>query len=292
MSDYVAKVKIQNGRIYTLMAAKGMKSQAALARAAGVQQTQVSDLMNFKLGPMRLDGKWKKCVVQIADALGCLEDDLFSPEQMALLVPTNRRDYMISHDEVMRIARNTEAPLRIEHEVEQRDLKNLLHTALDEALTPRQRRALVMYFGLEGCKRCTHQEIGIVLDVTAARVNQIINNAVRKLRQAGPARAMIEGYLQDDECIEHDWAGQITDDYCKRCGFPRDPDREDEELPSLNTLMEALEYANKNYRLLSVSKSDGMVVESFITPNGRNVVIKLPLNKQRWYDRPIGAEHG
>ncbi len=73
-------------------------------------------------------------------------------------------------------------------------VREQLHHALRHHLTPRERRILVLYYGLEpGAEEMTLERIGDVMGVTRERIRQIRERAFIKLRESadGPA---LSGY--------------------------------------------------------------------------------------------------
>jgi len=66
--------------------------------------------------------------------------------------------------------------------VEERMLSEQIERALD-TLTPRDARVLRLYFGLEGGREHTLEEIGAMLGVTRERVRQLRDRALKRLRE-------------------------------------------------------------------------------------------------------------
>lgn len=69
-----------------------------------------------------------------------------------------------------------------EADVEERLLAEQVERALD-TLSPRDARVLRLYFGLEGGREHTLEEIGNMLGVTRERVRQLRDRALRRLRE-------------------------------------------------------------------------------------------------------------
>jgi RNA polymerase primary sigma factor len=61
-------------------------------------------------------------------------------------------------------------------------LAEQIERALD-TLTPRDARVLRLYFGLEGGREHTLEEIGNMLGVTRERVRQLRDRALKRLRE-------------------------------------------------------------------------------------------------------------
>src|SRR4051812_5189599 len=62
-----------------------------------------------------------------------------------------------------------------------------------EVLSPRDRRVLTLYFGLEGSRPMTLQEIARELGVTRERVRQLRDRALKRLRESDTADVLKEG---------------------------------------------------------------------------------------------------
>ena len=182
MSDYLLQLKIKNGRIATLMREHGIESQAELARLAGLTPSIVGDILNFKKPPMNKDGLWSHPVEAIANVFGCLPDEMFSPEQMTLEVESNRRDYLITHDEAMALAKGREAPISLEQMCDDAQVVKLIDSTID-GLKPNEQKVLAMRFGLRGQEERTLAEIGEELGIGAERVRQIEARALVRIRR-------------------------------------------------------------------------------------------------------------
>lgn len=76
-----------------------------------------------------------------------------------------------------------------ELEVETRLRSEAVTKALD-ALEPRDARVLRLYFGLEGGREHTLEEIGNVLGVTRERIRQLRDRALRRLKEGGMGEAL------------------------------------------------------------------------------------------------------
>ena len=62
-----------------------------------------------------------------------------------------------------------------------------------EVLSPRDRRVLILYFGLEGSRPMTLQEIARELGVTRERVRQLRDRALKRLRETDMADVLRDG---------------------------------------------------------------------------------------------------
>jgi RNA polymerase primary sigma factor len=78
---------------------------------------------------------------------------------------------------------------RPEEEVEDRLLSEHIERALD-TLTPRDARVVRLYFGLDGGREHTLEEIGNMLGVTRERVRQLRDRALKRLREGDLGTAL------------------------------------------------------------------------------------------------------
>src|SRR5688572_13146489 len=76
-----------------------------------------------------------------------------------------------------------------EEDVEERLLAEHIERAL-ETLTPRDARVIRLYFGLEGGREHTLEEIGNMLGVTRERVRQLRDRALKRLREGDMGSAL------------------------------------------------------------------------------------------------------
>ena len=60
----------------------------------------------------------------------------------------------------------------------------------DETLAPRDARVLRLYFGLDGGREHTLEEIGALFGVTRERVRQLRDRALKRLREGDAGRAL------------------------------------------------------------------------------------------------------
>lgn len=85
-----------------------------------------------------------------------------------------------------------ETPCSPEDMAEQAAIRETVRSALD-GLTPRERKVLVLRYGLDGGPSRTLEEIGKALGVTRERVRQIENKALHKLRRQRSLRELHTG---------------------------------------------------------------------------------------------------
>ncbi|MBI4513519.1 MAG: RNA polymerase sigma factor RpoD/SigA [Gemmatimonadetes bacterium] len=78
----------------------------------------------------------------------------------------------------------------IEEHVEAEARRQFLEQMFESYLTERERKILVLYYGLDDGDQMTLEEIGTLLGVTRERIRQIRNRAFEKLRQSPDGQAL------------------------------------------------------------------------------------------------------
>jgi RNA polymerase primary sigma factor len=81
----------------------------------------------------------------------------------------------------------------IEVDVEALARREFLERMFEGYLTERERKILVLYYGLDDGEEMTLEQIGSLLGVTRERIRQIRNRAFDKLR-ASPDGPALEGF--------------------------------------------------------------------------------------------------
>ena len=160
---------------------------AALAnqgRAVRVPLNRASDLARIFRERERLKQELGRepTVTEVGEAA------LLTPEVVQSLQTLNaaeiRLDAPIGESEDSQLVERFmfEEAMRPEEEVEDRLLAEHIERALD-TLTPRDARVVRLYFGLDGGREHTLEEIGNMLGVTRERVRQLRDRALKRLRE-------------------------------------------------------------------------------------------------------------
>jgi RNA polymerase primary sigma factor len=117
---------------------------------------------------------------------------------VALLQPTRSLDEPVMAGDAGRTLGETLALDRSEDDdslpggIENDSRREAIARAL-EVLAPRDRRVLMLYFGLEGNRPMTLQEIARELGVTRERVRQLRDRALKRLRESDTADVLRDG---------------------------------------------------------------------------------------------------
>jgi hypothetical protein len=199
-SDYQITVKVRNARILRLMRERGFTTFNALAKAAGVGATLLGEIINLKETPIDArTGEYRAPVWRIADVLFCHPDDMFTdkqregfrPKELVIEVTEAEVETQLAALEVR--AKDPEKLM-----IEQNDTKSVIYRALKHvALTPRQRKVLIMRFDLDGKGERTFDEIAAKYGVTREMARIIVDNALDKLGGAAGHTAGLHAHMRE-----------------------------------------------------------------------------------------------
>ena len=193
MSDYRVKISVSNARIRRAMEAAGYTSVLQMCRVKNLAIGNTFDLVNMKASPLSKKGEWRKCVLELADALYVLPDDLFSERQKVLVLKTSTGSKDVTEAELTRISEQHVWDNRLEdmqdnegiREIAHEQTEGLLNATMDACLTPREKKILEARFGFSGEEK-TLEDIAKQYDLSRERIRHIEAKALRKLQaQAG-----------------------------------------------------------------------------------------------------------
>jgi RNA polymerase sigma factor (sigma-70 family) len=193
MTDYRIDIRVKNGKLMRMMARHGIFTMAELSRRTGIQQSTLGLLANLKLPGRLREGAWRPSVLKLADALNCLPEDLIPVAHEYDPLTVNRGEWYADLEDMKRLVANETTP---ELEYQNKEVAANLMACLDE-IDPRHRHATVRYYGLDGEPPATQREIGDDLGVGVARVGQMLQHTLRKLRN--PRRARLLGHDEIEE---------------------------------------------------------------------------------------------
>jgi len=173
MSDYRVTVKVRNGRLLRAINNSGYQSIPKFCEAAGVQYTQINDLINMTASPLDRHGKVRPVVESVMEFLCEPFDALFSEAQCEALT-TNKSERDVSAEQMFALLSSEQQdPLEL---LQRHELANEVRCVLSR-LTPRYRAVMLARMD-EG----THEEIGKMLDVSRERSRQMEAIAQREIR--------------------------------------------------------------------------------------------------------------
>jgi RNA polymerase sigma factor (sigma-70 family) len=189
VSDYRVKISVSNARIRRAMQAAGYTSVLQMCRVKNLSIGATFDLVNMKASPLNQKGEWRKCVLDLADALYSLPDDLFSERQKVLVLKSSTGSKDVTEAELTRISEQHVWDNRLEdmqdnegiREIAHEQTEDLLKATMDACLTPREKKVLEARFGFLG-KEETLDGVAKQFDLSRERIRHIEFKALGKLR--------------------------------------------------------------------------------------------------------------
>jgi len=170
---------------------------SAFCRAHNLHQTEVGQLISFKISPLRKVGEYRTTAVRLSEILGILTTELFSPRLYANILETGsfKAVEVSSFTALPRAAckeiRMLPAPVEQGPDAqcakaEWEDKKNETLKEVLKELSYREREIIKLHYGL-GEDRETHtiEQVAAVFKLTGARIRQIEARAIRKLQEPG-----------------------------------------------------------------------------------------------------------
>lgn len=204
--EYRVDLKVRNNLLLSAIEKAGYKNAAQFAKAVGLYPSYLGELLNLKRTPLTKEGDYSLPAKRIAEFLGVLPEDLWSPEQLHFVLPTNKSHFSLSHKEMMlTLARQTgellDAP-EPDAGLDNADRKRLVRELLD-SLPPRDAKVLRLRFGIDTPDECTLEEVGYMLRVGKERVRQLEARALRRLKH--PERRELLNAVDDRKpCVDFD----------------------------------------------------------------------------------------
>lgn len=199
MKTFEVEVRIRNNRLKQHRLESGYRSQPALAKAAGVSVGMISALESMSESPLAAHGGWKPSALKLAEFFGVGPDELFPPETHApgRTAATKRLDAdeiqgLLQSDYTQQAVESPEAALA------RQEQHAALHAAVDR-LPPRRRRAVELYFGLNGNEEMTLAGVGEELGITRETVRMLIDRSLHAIRK--PSNADLS--FADDTICKH-----------------------------------------------------------------------------------------
>ncbi len=196
MNDYRVKIKVRNNRILKAMEEINAEPGQKWCEANNISYIVFNNLINMTASP--LNNKTKELSItasKLCEVLYKSADDLWSNEQLRPL-ERNFTELEMSAEQVSGLIANQEDAVYIQ-DFDAQNFKDVLEKEL-EHLHPRERKVLQLRFFNE----LSLEEIGKTMDIGKARVQQIEEKALRKLRH--PRHSLSLGQFLpscEDKCI-------------------------------------------------------------------------------------------
>lgn len=169
--EYVIHAKVKNNLLLSRILERST-TVAAFCAEHGLPVGPVGELVNLKAPALlHRERGWRELPLRLSDILGVLPEELFSAEQQRLQLATNEVLIEVNHAQALCLVAPVEAFERREA------LARILAQA---RLTGRERQILQLRFVDENLQ----QDCAATLGVTQARIWQIEQSALEKLRAA------------------------------------------------------------------------------------------------------------
>ena len=178
--EYAVKVTVRNGLILRRMKELGIKSQAELARLAGLSVTALNALVALRRAPRnKVSGEWLDDAFTLSSALQVEPEELWSEAQQGMALKRNSYEVDMNEEEVKQLASGEKADKLALGSEQSRILRRALGS-----LTPREEQIVRRRFFEEE----TLGEIATDWNVTTSRALQVEAKALRKLKH--PSRKL------------------------------------------------------------------------------------------------------
>lgn len=176
MSDYRVVIRVKNNKLANLMKAKGIQTQAELARAIKTNTTVIASVANLRVGAYNADGAPSKITQKLCDYFGCLPEDIYPKEVLAVGLPKNVIEKIVSSEQVALYIKQAELDPCMQ--LESLDKSKFLETEL-RRLKPRHQAVIrKRYF-----ENKLQSVIAKELDISISRVQQLEKEAIRRFRK-------------------------------------------------------------------------------------------------------------
>lgn len=188
MEEYRIDVKVRNNVILYKIEQAGYKTLGEFCRLNNIMKyvSTIGAIINMKSSPLQSDGEFRKCIIKVADLLGCDPLDLFTDTQMHTVLKSNKRSIQVNEAEMRFMLENKNETLLLEDLVSHDERNKTIEKALGN-LTEREAKVIKLRFGFEDGNEHTLDEVGVAIGkdgspVSRERVRQIEAKALRKLR--------------------------------------------------------------------------------------------------------------
>ncbi len=188
--DYRLKISASNNRIMTLIE-RTHSSVAAFSRDHQISYNSLNALICMRAPARWANGEWRKLVVDLATALHVEPEEMFTERQLAG-IPNSTVIRHVSEQEVLSLSQPETvallAPGDIDNEIYAKQIASLVNK-----LPPRRREIVERYYGLNGQAPTTMEEISEHLGISRARTQELLQDALRKLRNRASTPRFTKG---------------------------------------------------------------------------------------------------
>ncbi len=185
--DYRVVVRVKNAKLLRQMERCGIRSQTHLSESTGVNIQTINKLCLMKIGATRINGEWRTPVEILASFLQCSPDEIIPDGVKFAPLPKNGGEIDVSIDGIESFIQslsdpNATAGLLSDVDVEKTTVEKHFVRRLVQELRPRAQIVIKKYFGIDG-PEMTCEEIGIEMNLSRGRVNQIVRISIMKMAE-------------------------------------------------------------------------------------------------------------
>lgn len=186
-NDLLAIVRFRNFILHKL---KGGTTSNELAKAIGINASELGKLLNLRKSPLLKSGEYCLSAKKIADYFCYTPEELFPARLYKLGLPKELYRTFPSEKLVsLSDARSVRYFPEVDSQFDQPKLKKTIHGVLD-TLTGRERLVITMRYGLDGDPPLTLEEIGEHFALSREQVRKIESKALHRLRHPTRSRQL------------------------------------------------------------------------------------------------------
>jgi len=182
MKTFELTMTLKNNLIKSRRTEMGLSPKEASAKS-GICYPTWCEYEGMRRSPIGADGGWKPSALAMARFFGVSVEELFPDCVISVKMPSLKTE--IDGNELRSLSSMRNSPDRLlmpDQEIETREKLGLVALEMSE-LHPKARRILELRFGLNGEREHTFDEIGELCGFCRERARQLVQNAVKEVRQ-------------------------------------------------------------------------------------------------------------
>ncbi len=198
MEEYRVDIKVRNNLILTKIEQLGFSSPYDFCKSTNISYVSLLRFLNMKESIFDKYGKIKYSIHKLCETLKCIPEEIFSANQMEASLKDNKRSVQMGEAEVKFLMEQTNHQKLLEDQYQEKQLSSTIEDVLN-TLPDREKMVIQMRRGLgDYGHEHTFIEIGKVMNITPARVRQVEERALRRLRH--PMRSnRLKEFLPNEE---------------------------------------------------------------------------------------------
>jgi len=187
MKDYRIKITIRNDRLLNAIENKNIPSVRQFCKLYQLDYNRVVQIISGKVKPLNNLGRPIGLVEQIIDILDISLEDAFTERQLKGFAKTNY-EISVAEQELKQLVNPVKNQ---EQKVIEKDVRLKILEAFSKRLGPREEKLIRLRYGFGDEKEHTQYEIAQILNISHARVGQILAKAERKLKHPSVSNDII-----------------------------------------------------------------------------------------------------